>query len=114
MTWRVQRINEVIKEELSKIILREIDFPDNTLVTITRVDTTSNLIKTKVYVSTLPDKNAEKVLKILNSRVYFLQKTINKKLRMRPVPQIEFKEEVKTKEAGEIEELLEKIKKTNG
>jgi len=114
MTWRVQRINEVLKEELAKTILREIDFPDNTLVTITRVETTGNLIKTKVYVSTLPDKNAEKVLKILKSRVYFLQKILNKKLRMRPVPQIVFEEEIKTKEAGEIEELLEKIKKNDG
>jgi len=109
----VQRINEVIKEEMAKTILKEIDFPDNTLVTITRVETTGNLIKSKIFVSTMPDKNREKVLKILKSRVYFLQKILNKKMRMRPVPQIEFLEEQKTKEAGEIEELLAKIRKND-
>jgi len=40
---RIQQVNQLIKEELGQIILREGGFSKNVLVTITRVETTRNL-----------------------------------------------------------------------
>lgn len=106
---RVQRVNQLIRKELSQIILREVDFPEHVLVTITRVETSANLIQAKVYVSVMPVNQVGQVLENLNRQIYFLQQKLNSRLKMRPIPKIQFIEEKITREAGRIEELLEQI-----
>jgi len=110
MSKRIQQVNQLIKKEISQIILREIEFPKDILVTVTRVETASNLIESKVYVSVMPEEKTSKVFQILNRQVYELQQKLNQRLQMRPIPRIKFIEEKETKEAGKIEEILEKIK----
>ncbi len=106
---RIPQVNELIKRELSKTILKEVEFPKDTLVTITRVQTSSNLIQAKVYVSVMPENQTSKVLQILNQQIFNLQQIINKRLKMRPIPKIKFVEEKETRKAEKIEKLLEKI-----
>jgi len=107
---RILQVNELIKRELSKLILKEIEFPKDTLVTITRVQTSSNLIQTKVYVSVIPENQTPRILQILNQQIFNLQQIINKRLKMRPIPKIKFVEEKETGKAERVEKLLEKIK----
>lgn len=111
MAKRIERVNQLIKKELSQIILREIDFPDNVLVTLTRIDTSPNLIGAKVFLSTIPDNRAQETLDILNKNIYMIQQALNKRLVMRPIPKIMFREEKEVREAGRIEELLERAKR---
>lgn len=113
MNNRVLRVNELIKEELGKIILQEIEFPKDFLITITRVETASNLKKAFAYISVIETKEEDekKIFNILEKNIYRVQKELNKKLNMRPVPKIIFKQEKETKKAAIIEGLLEKIKK---
>lgn len=110
MPERILRINQLIKKELGQIILKEVEFPLNVLVTLTRVETLPNLTETKVFISTMPEKESLAVLKILNRMVYYLQQIMNKRLRMRPTPKIIFIEEKETIEAGKIEYILEGLK----
>lgn len=111
MAKRLQRVNALLRRELAKIILREIEFPRDTLVTITRAETTPNLAESTVFIGVIPEGKEEKVLEILGRNVYFLQQKINKRLRMRPIPKIKFLAEKKTGEASRIEEILEQLKK---
>jgi ribosome-binding factor A len=111
MTKRIDRVNQLIKKELAQIILKEIDFPDNVLVTLTRIDASPNLIEAKVYLSTLPDSRAQEVQDILNRNIYMIQQALNKRLIMRPMPKIMFREEKEVREAGRVEEILEQAKK---
>lgn len=113
MSNRVPQVNQLIKKELGQIILKEADFPEGVLVTLTRVDTSSNLIQSKVYVSVMPQEMARDVLEILKKLVYVLQQKLNSRLKMRPIPRIMFVEETATREAGRVEELLEEIHKEN-
>lgn len=110
MKKRIERVDALIKNEVSKLLLKEVDFPDNILVTVTRVETTPNLIESKVYVSVLPEKEGERIFTILDKIIYGLQQKINNKLRMRPVPKIIFVKEEKTKEAARVEAILEELK----
>jgi len=111
MLNRIQRVDSLIQKELSQIILREVEFSPDILVTLTRVETTPNLAETKVFMSVLPEGKIEIVLKILNKNIYNLQKKLNKRLRMRPIPKINFIREKITSEAGRIEEILAGLKK---
>jgi len=113
MPQRIPRVNQLIKKELSQILLREVEFPKDVLVTVTRVETSVDLNQTKVFISTLPENQSEKVLKLLNRQIYNIQQELNKRLKMKFIPKIEFWEEKKTREAGEVEELLEEIKNQN-
>lgn len=109
---RVQRVNQLIKKELSQILLREGSFPVNVLVTLTRAEVTPNLIEVRVYISTMPQGRGAEILQILNNNIYGIQQKLNRRLNMRPMPKIIFLEEVATSQAGRVEELLEEIKKT--
>ncbi len=107
---RITRINELIKRELGKIILREIDFPRGILVTLTNVDTASDLQETKVFFSVFPETEKQNALKILKYNVGFLQHLLNRTLRMRPVPKIIFQHDKELSEAQKVEQIIEKVK----
>ena len=88
---RIGRINEEIQRELSAL-LRTVKDPrlQGGLLTITRVDTTSDLRWCKVYVSAL-DKSQEKdMLKGLKSAAGYLRRELGASLQLRYTPQLEF------------------------
>ena len=90
MSKRIEQINELLKRELSQIILREFVSPENTLITIIDVETAANFQSAKIYISVIPETNAENVMKDLNQEIYSIQQTLNKRLKIRPVPKIIF------------------------
>lgn len=110
MSKRIQQINILIKRELGIILAREIEFSADILMTITRVETTSNLMESNIWISIFPENEMKKCLDILNKNIYILQQKLNQRLKMRPIPRIKFLEEKKTIEAGKVEEVLERLK----
>jgi len=110
MFTRSQRINELIKEEIGQIFLREVEFPEGSLVTVTRVETAQDLSSARVFISVFPENFSPSVLRQLTSRIYFLQQKLNRQLLIRPVPRLVFCSEKTTGQAGRIEELLEQAK----
>lgn len=110
MKDRILRINQLLKKEIGTIILREIGF-EGALITITRVETSFNLDNANVYVSAIPDNKIDSVLKVLSREIYHVQKMIDRRLKMRPIPRIRFVREKLTKEAEKIEGILENIRK---
>ena len=110
MSKRILKLNELLKRQLGQLFLKKIEFPKGVLVTITRVETSPNLREAIVRISAMPSSENKKVQQILKYCIYDLQQEINKKLRMRPIPKIIFREEKEVVEAAKIEELLEKIK----
>ena len=111
MSKRILRVNALIKKEISKLLLREFEFPPGVLVTVTRVETSANLVESRVFVSVIPEEKFEEVLQNLNKKIYFLQQKFNQLARMRPLPRLIISAERKTAEAAKIEEILEQLKK---
>jgi len=107
---RIRQINILIKRELGQILSKEIEFSAGVLMTITRVETTSNLMESNIWISVFPEDKLRRCLEVLNKNIYILQQKLNKRLNMRPIPRIKFLEEKKTVEAGKVEEILEKMK----
>jgi len=87
---RREKIENLLREELAKILDRDIEFPRGTIVTVTRVKSSVDGHYASVYVSILGVDPAG-ALATLKKTVYHIQKSINKKLRIRPVPRIAFK-----------------------
>ncbi|MBI1755080.1 30S ribosome-binding factor RbfA [Candidatus Azambacteria bacterium] len=87
---RLDKINRLLKEEVGKIILKELDLDRNALVTITQVKTSSDLAHATIFFSTLAKTQEKETLAALEKGVYEIQHILNRKLRMRPVPKIRF------------------------
>ena len=86
---RINRINEEIQKELSSL-LRNVKDPrvQDTMISITRVETTPDLRYTKVYVSFLQSEKADDCLKGLKSAAGFLRRQLGSNLKLRYAPEI--------------------------
>ena len=107
---RLKRINDLLREELSKILDRELEFPENSMVTVTRVETSPDGHYAPVFLSAL---GAEKktILEILEKKVYNIQQLLNRRLRMRPVPKISFAIDEGEERRENIERSLSELKR---
>lgn len=105
---RLEKLNELIKEELSKIIFRELELPPGAMATITRVETSDNKLFCRVFISVFETKelNEERLLKDISRLTPKIQRMFNKRLRIRPVPKIKFVPDALEKKRERIEKLL--------
>lgn len=87
---RIEKINELIREELSKIILREFSVEAGVISTIIRVETDADFKKAKIFVSVFPQEKEKSVINKLNSSAGQIQYFLNKKIRIKFVPRIRF------------------------
>jgi ribosome-binding factor A len=106
MNDRIKKVNSLLEHEVGKIILRDFAFSPEILVTLTRVETTSNMIEAKAYISVFPEAKSAGILNALQKSVYDIQYQINRTLRMRPIPKIRFVQETEISSADKIEKLL--------
>jgi ribosome-binding factor A len=111
MPNRIDKVNSLLQHEIGKIILKDFAFSPEILVTLTRVDTTANLIEAKAYISVFPEAKADGIINALNKSVYDIQYKINRTLKMRPIPKIKFVKETEIAKAAKIEELLVRAQK---
>ena len=109
MNARIERINELIKKHTNDIILKDLSLKDGVFVTIAKVDTTSDLRYTRVFVSVFPEKEISYAMKTLEKEVFQIQGKLNKKLHMRPLPKIEFRLDLTESQADKIEKILKEI-----
>ena len=86
---RINRINEEIQKALAELI-RELKDPrvQNTMISITRVETTPDLRYAKVYTSFLEENKADDALKGLKSAGGFLRRELGRTLQLRYTPEL--------------------------
>lgn len=111
MKHRPERMSELIKEEVSEMILREIEF-DGALVTVTKVDVSKDVEHAKIGVSVIPHTKEEFVIGILKKFEGRLQHELNRKLNMRPTPYIIFELDHGPEYAAQIEKDFIEIEKS--
>ncbi len=109
MKLRIQKINELLKQEIGSLISKELDFNRDTLITITEVKTSPDLINAKVKISVLPTFKSEQVLRVINSQIFNLQKLLYAKLKMKIIPKIKFELDVSYEKFDRINQLIKKI-----
>ena len=94
MSNRIGRINEEIQRELSDL-LRSLKDPrtQKTMISVTRVETTSDLRYAKVYVSMLDKDASKEVLKGLKSSSGWLRRQLGQRLQLRYTPELVWEED---------------------
>lgn len=91
---QINRINEEIQKELSAL-LRTVKDPrvQDTMISITRVETTPDLRYTKVYVSFLQEERVKDAMAGLKSAAGYLRRQLGHNLQLRYSPEIVWSED---------------------
>jgi len=109
-SYRIERLNEMIKELISELVLSQIKDPRIGLVTITFVRVSGDLSSAKVHYSVMGDETARsETKKGLISARNFLRKTVARELRLRVAPELIFVYDDSLDRSLRIEETLREV-----
>lgn len=107
---RANRLAESIKIEVSQMIREELKDPRIGFVTVTGVDVADDLGHAKIYVSILGDDDAKKEsLTALKHAQGYVRTEIGKRVRLRHVPEIVFKDDPSIAHGAHISKLLHDV-----
>ena len=111
---RIGRINEEIQRELSGL-LRTVKDPRvaDALLTITHVDTTSDLRYARVYISALNCQDEKGLMKGLKSASGYLRHELGQKVDLRYTPELQFILDDSIAHGAHILDLLHHVKPAN-
>ena len=108
---RADKVADLIKAEISDILLRQINDPQVREITVTGVKVTDDLRQAKVFfVRTGENVCSEETIKGLHRAAGFLRRELGKKLRLRHVPEIKFIFDESFEYGDRIDRLLAEIK----
>ena len=108
---RIGRINEEIQRELAELIRQLKDPRVQTLISITRVDTTPDLRYAKVYISVLDEARSKDAMRGLRSASGWLRRELGSRLQLRYTPELVFTEDDSLKYGARMFDLLEKLER---
>jgi len=109
---RADRVGDLILEEISRMILKEdIRDPRVQSVVLTGIKITDDLSLARVYFTFMNDVvNKEDILHGLQSASGFIRRELSKKIRMRRIPNLEFKFDTVLEDAYRVDDLLRGLK----
>jgi len=105
--YRIERINETIKEVLSEIVLNDIKDPRLGLVTITHVKTARDLATAQIHFSVLGDQEQrDMTTKILKGASGFMRHAIANAIDVQHAPELRWHYDDSLDRAFRINEVL--------
>lgn len=111
-TQRPGRVQEALRQEISRIVHDQIKDPRLGFITITAVNLTKDLRYARVYFSVLGEhKDKLLALKGLNSAKGYIKGLLADRIKLRFMPDIDFKIDETLEKTQAIFDLLDKIKK---
>ncbi len=108
MTRRMDRVNVLMREEISKVISTDLRDPRLArVVSITHVDTSADLRQARVHVSVLGSENEKRnTLEALRSASGYIHRTVRPNLSMKNVPSLTFILDDTIERGAELLELI--------
>lgn len=104
---RIEKLQELIKQEMSKMLLKELKDPRIGFVTVTDVEMTGDLREAKIYVSVMGgEEQVKNSLEGLNSALGFVRREIGQRIRLRFTPEISFALDTSLDYGDHIQKLL--------
>jgi ribosome-binding factor A len=107
---RSQRIQELVHEEISRLIQHGLKDPRIGFATITKVDLSDNLKYARIYVSIMgseDEKNA--TLLGLRSAKGFIRNALGKNLHLKYIPELDFRRDETADHVEKISKILNEL-----
>ncbi|MBZ1349013.1 MAG: 30S ribosome-binding factor RbfA [Candidatus Liptonbacteria bacterium] len=106
MKFRRERLSNLIREKVAKIVSREVEFPEGKLVTITQVNVSKDLREAVVKFNVFPSDDKIEGKKILNTHRNFIQSRLFKTIEIAVVPKIRFEYDKGAENIAVIEKII--------
>ena len=109
MSQRLERINEVLRREISTVVQRDFEFA-GALVTVGAVEITQDLREAKVFIGVLGGYGA-KVIEQLKQKRGHIQSRIAKRVVLRCTPRLDFRLDTSAIRGVEMVNILDEVEK---
>jgi ribosome-binding factor A len=110
---RLDRVNQLLKEEISTLLQRELKDPRLGFVTVTEVETSKDLRVAKVFVSVLGNEEQwASSLQALARARGFVRNWLRQHLDLRVTPELSFRPDHSMEHAARIQQLLKDLDDT--
>ena len=107
MNNRMNRVDEQLKEEISKIISQELSDPKLTgMISVSNVKTTPDLRYARVFVTMLGCKSQKENLAILKKSSGYIRTLIAKRVNLRITPELVFEFDESIEYGAKIDKIL--------
>jgi ribosome-binding factor A len=104
---RLERVNQLVKEEISLVLQRELKDPRLGFVTITEVDVSPDLRQARVYCSVLgSEEQWLSSFRALASARGFIRNWLRRHLDLRVTPELSFRPDRSMEHAARMQTLL--------
>ena len=107
MSKRQDRVNELLKREISSVLQRDFEF-SGSLVTISAVETTPDLKEAKVFVGVLGGE-AKPALHKINAARGAIQNAVARRVVLRNTPLLTFRLDDSAQRGIDINNLLDEV-----
>jgi len=107
---RIERLNDIFQKEISIILMTEVKDEDIKFVTITDVDTTSDLSFAKIYYTVLDESKKQKTEDRLNKASSFIRTKLAERVDIRHTPELKFVYDTSIAYGEHIEKIIDNIK----
>jgi ribosome-binding factor A len=116
MSHRIERVNTLIRKEISELIQHELRDPRlDEFVAVTAVDTSADLHYAKIFVSSMSGQQEEtRVLAVLNAAAGFLRSELAKSVRLRHTPELSFHWDNSIEHGDHILRLIDRLSAEHG
>jgi len=111
---RIDKVEQLIKEEISSVFLHKIQQPELGFITITNVKVSPDLKLAKIYLSVFEKEKREFVMARINNKTKFIRTELAHRIRLKFVPEIKFFIDDTQDFVEKIEGLIDRIHKKNG
>ena len=111
MTRRTERVNNLIRQEISNLLRQQVNDPRLTsFISVTKVSTSHDLRHAKVFISTLDNKaNRDEILQGFTAASGFLRRELAERLTLRHVPELSFHFDDSIKHGAKVLKLIERV-----
>lgn len=109
MSQRLDRINELLRREISTVLARDFEF-GGALVTVSGVEITQDLREAKVFVGVLGSHHS-KVLEQLAQKRGLIQSRVAKRVVLRCTPILDFRIDQSAERGVEMVNILDEVDK---
>ena len=109
MTQRTRRLDELLREEISEVIRREVDDPRIGFLTITDVEVAPDLRHATVWVSVIGSPEEKKAtLRALGHAMPFVRGRLGR-LRLKRIPELHVREDETAARGTRVMKILEEL-----
>lgn len=109
MSYRIDKVEHLIKEEISLIFLHKLSDMDLGFLTITSVRVSPDLKLAKIYLSVLEKEKRELVLDKIDAKKGYIRTELAHRIRIKFIPELKFFLDDTLDYVEKIEGLIKKI-----